>query len=362
MTVTRIAGTAMLLAASLPALACCGHELPPAEEPAAVRATLAIAERLELAATVELPGTTEAARSAVVASRVMAVVTAVRAQVGDEVNAGQVLAELDPAASRGQLAQAQGALAQARAALALAETNHRRFQKLAESDAASALELDLARTQSEQAQGAVRQAQGAVEAAASLAGDTRVSAPFAGTVAARLVEVGDLAAPGRPLFTVESAGSRRLVVRVPESLLGALAPGARLPVALDARPDLGRVTGTVVEVAPGADPATHSVQVKLDLGDLDRLGLPSGYSGRAWLPAAPRPRIAVPAGAVLRRGGLALVAVRDAQGRATTRAVTLGGELPDGRVEVLSGLAGGETLLVGLASPPPLGAPVESRP
>jgi RND family efflux transporter MFP subunit len=360
MTATRTIALPLVCGTALLALACGAHQPPPAAEPAPVRAALASAERLELGAALELAGTTEAARSAAVAGRVMAVVTAVRAQVGDEVRAGQVLAELDPAASRGQLAQAQGALAQARAGLALAETNHRRFAALAESEAASALELDLARTQLEQARGAVRQAEGAVEAAASLAGDTRVSAPFAGRVAARLVEVGDLAAPGRPLFTVESGGSRRLVVRVPESLLRALALGARLPVELDARPDLGRLTGTVVEVEPGADPASHSVQVKLDLGDLE--GLPSGAAGRTWLESDPRPRVAIPPGAVLRQGGLTLVAVRDAQGRAATRAVTLGGELADGRVEVLSGLAGGETVLLGLTAPPPLGAPVESLP
>jgi RND family efflux transporter MFP subunit len=358
MTATPTTGALLLCGAALLTLACGGHQPPAAAEPAAVRAALASAERLELGAALELAGTTEAQRSAEVASRVMAVVTAVRAQVGDPVRAGQVLAELDAAASRGQLAQAEGALAQAQAALALAETNHRRFRGLAESDAASALELDLARAQLEHAQGAVRQAEGAVEAAASLAGDTRVLAPFAGWVAARRVQVGDLAAPGRPLFTVESGGSRRLVVNVPESLLGALAPGTRLPVELDARPDLGRVTGTVVEVEPGADPASHSVQVKLDLGALE--GLPSGAAGRTWLATAPRPRVAIPAGAVLRQGGLTLVAVRDAQGRAATRAVTLGGELADGRVEVLSGLAGGETVLLGLAAPPALGAPVES--
>ena len=68
--------------------------------------------------------------------------------------------------------------------------------------------------------------------------------------------------------------------------------------------------------------------------------------------------VAVPAAAVLRQGGTTLVVVRDSEGRAASRIVTLGTDLGDGKVEVLSGLTGGETVLVGLAAVPPLGTPV----
>jgi hypothetical protein len=56
---------------------------------------------------------------------------------------------------------------------------------------------------------------------------------------------------------------------------------------------------------------------------------------------------------------MSMVVVRDGEGRARTRAVTVGPTLTGERVEVLSGLVGGEEILLGLAAPPADGAPVE---
>lgn len=348
-----------LVAAGLVVSAC--HRKSPAghdAEPVVVRGRTATAERLERPLEVEIFGTVEAERTAAVSARVMAMVTAVAARAGDRVERGQMLLEIDPQAAQGQLAQARGALAQARAAEALAERNHRRFEALAATDAASELELDTARMHYEQARGAVEQAQGAVSAAAAVAGDARVTAPFAGRVARTLVEVGDLAAPGRPLVSIESATGRRLRLQVPESLMARsrLASGDRLRARIDARPELGDLEAVVVEVAPGADPVSHTFEVELELDGAD---LASGLAGRAWLPGESRELVAAPRDAVLRRGGMSLVVLVTDDGLAESRAVTLGEELAEGRVEVLSGLAGGETVLVGLAAVPPAGARVE---
>jgi RND family efflux transporter MFP subunit len=351
---------AFLLIAVL--LAACGQ--PPGERsdsPPAVRASLAKVERTAVPRSVELPGTVEAERTADASSRVVALVTAVRVGVGDAVRRGQVLVEIDPQTTAGQVSQARGGLAQAQAALALAERNYERFQALAASQAASELELDMARTQYEQAKGAVQQAKGAVSAASSVAAESRVVAPFDGRVTAKMVEVGDLAAPGKPLVQIESAGARRLAVAVPESAFAAARPkpGDRIAVALDSRPDLGRFQGTVAEVAPAADPMAHAVVVKIALGRAD---VPAGAYGRAWLATGERQALSIPSNAVLRQGGTSLVVVRDEKGAALSRVVTLGDELAGGRVEVLSGLAGGETVLTGLAAVPPLGARVEEAP
>lgn len=329
--------------------------------PPAVKAKLARVERAAVAKSVELPGTVEAERTAEAGSRVMALVTAVRVRVGDPVRRGQVLVEIDPQTAAGQVGQARGGLGQAQAALALAERNHERFRALVEARAASELELDLARTQHEQAKGAVEQARGAVSAASSVAAESRVTAPFDGSVTAKMVEVGDLAAPGRPLVRIESGGPRRLAVAVPESAFAALRlrVGDRVTVAVDARPDLGQFPATVAEIAPSADPMAHAVAVKLGLGGAD---VPPGAYGRAWIATGDRQALAVPEGALLRQGGTTLVVVRDEKGTALSRVVTVGEALPGGRVEILSGLAGGETVLVGLAAVPPLGARVEEAP
>ncbi len=356
---------AMVMGLTLFAAACGGHgksgegaAAAPALAP--VTATLATAEARELPGRTELYGAVEADKSASVSSRVMATVVAVPVKAGDTVAAGQLLVEIDPQTAKGQEAQARGALAQAKAGLSLAERNWQRFQALAKSNSASELELDMARMQVEQARGAVEQAQGAVEAASSVAKEARVAAPFAGRVARRMVDPGDLAAPGRPLVVVESLSGRRLSISVPESLAASskLATGRTLSVTIDSLPGMKELKGTVVEIAPGSDPASHTVFAKVEISGAGLAPVPTGYTGRALLETAPRRTVTVPAAAVKSQGGISLVVLRDAEGKARSRAVSVGEPLPGGSVEILSGLAGGETVLVGLASLPADGTPV----
>ena len=363
-----------LLAGSLALAACGGHDgASPATEPTAVSARIAVAERVAADRRTELTGTVAAEKSAAVSSRVMAMVTAVHVEMGDDVRAGQTLISIDPSAAEGQVAQARGALAQAEAALSLARRNYERFTALATTQSASELEVDLARMQFEQATGAVEQAGGAVAAAQSVARESRVVAPFAGRVSARLVEIGDLAAPGRPLVTVESREGRRLVVSVPETVAqgAGLAPGDTLAVTLDAQPALGEISGRVVEISPGPDPATHAYTVKIDLplappafsaataSGAAEFRIPAGSAGRAYLPVGGREAVRVPREALIESGGLTLVVVRDEEGRAQSRVVTAGDAAADGRVEILSGLTGGESVALGLAIAPAAGARIE---
>lgn len=357
---TQRSNLLILLSAAI-AMVACGDSHPEtqAATPSPIKARLGQAERLEIPQDVEIHGTVEANQVAAISARVMAMVTAVHVDAGQEVRQGQLLLEIDPQAAKGQLAQAQGALSQARAALALAERNHERFKALAEVRAASELEVDMARMQYEQASGAVEQAQGAVAAASSVAADARVTAPFNGRVARKMVEVGDLAAPGRPLMMVESVVGRRLTVSVPESLMhqSKLQTGDSLTIRIDSRPDLGALEGTVAVMTPGADPASHSFQAKIDLPAVD---LTTGAAGRAWIQTETRSAVAVPQNAIVRQGGLSLVVIRTDNGVAATKVVTIGRELADGRIEILSGLTGGETVLTGLATTPPSGAAVEA--
>jgi hypothetical protein len=137
-----------------------------------------------------------------------------------------------------------------------------------------------------------------------------------------------------------------------------LATGQTVEATIDARPDLGVLMGQVVESTPGADPASHSFQVKVALPADD---LPSGTAGRASLALDSREAVVIPADAILRQGGLSLVVIRKDDGRAATRAVTVGASLPDQKLEVLSGLTGGETVLVGLTALPQAGAKVEAE-
>jgi RND family efflux transporter MFP subunit len=259
--------------------------------------------------------------------------------------------------SHGQLSQAQGAQAQAQAALSLAQRNFERFQKLHEKASCSDLELDMARMQFEQAKGAVEQAQGAVAAAGSVADESGVRAPFDAVVVERMVNLGDLCAPGRPLLRLQSQSGRRLALSVREADAPLIQVGQSLPVTLDSRPDLGVIQGRVVEVVPAADMATHTVSVRVELASTQVM---SGLSGKAVLPGAAQQSLLVPAAAVLQTGGLSLAAVVDAQGLIRMRAVTVGarqGEL----LEVLTGLGAGEQVVNPLPAPIADGTPVQAN-
>lgn len=303
---------------------------------------------------VEAVGSLRSAREAELASKVMGNVTQIRKRAGDTVRRGEVVIVIDSQDVIGQIAQAQGALAQAQAAATLAKTNLDRFEKLLARGSASQLEYDQARYQYETTQGAVTQAEGALAAARSYQHYAEIPSPFDGRVVDRLCEVGDLAAPGRPLIKIEDATTLRLYASLEAERAAVAVPDAEVEVVI---PSLGGRTfhGRVAEVVPAADSATHSILVKVAL-DLDP-SLRAGLFGRARFTAGTREAIVVPRSALRTRGGLTGVFVVD-QGRSTFRLVTIA-DSPGETAEILSGLAAGDVLI---PSPPPaleVDAPVE---
>ena len=132
-------------------LTACGHEEPKLAKanlkPLSVK--VAEVERITEAHPIEVRGIVHPARQSAVSSRVMGPVVKLNVRAGSTVAKNQVLLEIQPEASAGQLGQARGALAQAEAALAMAERNFRRFEALHADNAASELELDMAKMQYE---------------------------------------------------------------------------------------------------------------------------------------------------------------------------------------------------------------------
>lgn len=313
----------------------------------------AVAE-VALQRSVEAIGSVQSAQDAVLASKIMGTVLEIRKRAGDPVRQGEVLVVLDARDVAGQIAQAEGALAQASAAAVLAEGNLRRFETLRTRGSASQLEADQARFQYETARGAVSQAEGAVATARSYQSYTRVEAPFSGQVVDRLCEVGELAAPGRPLLRIEAAGRPRVHVALDGEKAVLAARGA--PVRVDI-PSLGGAlrSGVVAEVVPAADPATRSILVKVDLQP--EPGLRSGLFARVLFAQGERRAIAIPVRAVRQRGGMTGVYVAE-NGKATFRLVTTAAA-PGDSLEILSGLSAGDRVIVD--APPALEAdtPVE---
>ncbi|MCB9357830.1 MAG: efflux RND transporter periplasmic adaptor subunit [Calditrichaeota bacterium] len=323
-------------------LAGCSHEakLVPADS-ATLRARTATATEKSLPRLIAVRGTIQAEDDAVLSSRAMGPVVREHALLGDHVRKGQVLLEIEAQMSNGGLAQAQGALAQAQAAASLAERNLKRFEALFEAKACSQLELDMARMQHETAAGAVKQARGAVDQAQSVAQESSIRAPFDGVVVEKFVNVGDLVAPGRPLIRVQTSQGRDLSFVVRSAEASQLTRGTIINCVLDnSQRD---VEATITEIAPSADPMTHTVTVKARLSDADSLA--AGFTATAEIPGESVNVLLVPKTAVLAAGGLHLATLVDEQGAARTRAVTIG-RTRGTDVEILSGLKAGETVVL----------------
>ena len=198
-----------------------------------------------------------------------------------------------------------------------------------------------------------RQARAAAEEAEAMLAYTRVTAPFAGVVTGEFVKPGDLATPGRALFSLEGADHLRAEVAVPESL-APLAIGA--PVAIEL--DDAVVTGTLAELSPAADSATRTRLAEVDLPN--QAPARSGQFVRVRWPAADDTTLTVPAAALSQLGQMERVFVV-AGGHAQLRLVKTGARVAD-RIQVVSGLDAGEPVI--LAPPATLrdGQAVESAP
>ena len=206
------------------------------------------------------------------------------------------------------------------------------------------------------ARSAILQSRAQIEQLDAKIRDASLTAPFGGVIVKKMVEQGDTVQPGQPLMKIAYTAYLRIQAEVPVGLVSSLRIGEFLP----ARIDVGQgipVQARVSQIFPMADTSRHTVTVKFDLpsglpggpGSYAEIMIPDNGNNTAGSPA-------VPAEALVWRGSLpAVMVLKD--GKPTLRVVRLGSPLNDGRISVLSGLNGGEQVILqapgpGLAPPP----------
>jgi RND family efflux transporter MFP subunit len=338
----RVPGAITLLLAAL-SLNGCGHkaERLPADSlpPATVRVQKI--ERKPRIATEEVVGTVRAKLHAVIEAKVSGRVEKMPAVPGQEVKPGELLAELDARQVKAQLDRVLAMRQQA-------ETDLQRATTLRAQNISSQAEYDIALSRFRVADAAAIEAQTLLDYAT-------ITAPFAGVITRKYADVGDLAAPGKPLLEMEDSRELRLEADVPEAVVGRLALGDKLSVRVSSLSnELGAVVG---EISPAADPGSRTFLVKCDLPPT--VGLRAGQFGRAAMPVGETSALRVPAAAVVQRGQMELLFVAT-NGHAQMRIVKTGRRV-GAEVELVSGVDAGEAVIVENAAGLMDGQPVEVK-
>jgi multidrug efflux pump subunit AcrA (membrane-fusion protein) len=359
------------------AIAGCGGEKPARTEAAeTVRGLHVETVRLQTIPDVlEAPGTVISVATAEIAARTAGTALRVVVREGDRVKQGQLLAQLDEQellarknAAQAGLQQAEAGaegatrgLSMAQAQADVAKKTYDRYVYLRDQKSVSPQEFDeveaknraaqagleQAAARLQQAQAGKAQAESEVRAAQEVAGYAGIRAPFDGRVVRRLIEPGTVVMPGMQLFVLEKTGEFQLEATLPAEMLTAefngraLRRGTAAEVRLDALP--GKVfSGKVAEIEGGADPATHTVQARIDLPRDE--AIQSGMFGRASFQRGERQAIVVPESAIVEQGQLRELYAVDSNGIVHLRLVTLGQQIGKLR-EVLSGLGVGEKIV-----------------
>jgi RND family efflux transporter MFP subunit len=307
---------------------------------------IAIAALSELRSGPSISGSLEPEQAATVRAEVGASVLRTYADAGQRVKRGQLLARLADNAVRDNLLSARSGVRSAETALALTRRNAERAERLAEAGAIADRELETARWDVTNAEGTLAVAKARLSNAQEDLEDTQVRAPFDGIVSDRPADAGDVVQVGTALFSIVDPSRLRLEASVPADQIGRLRIGTEVEFTVSGLDR--RLTGKIDRINPVVDPATRQVRIYVAIPNLDR-ALVAGLFAEGRVATDTKRAVAVPVSAIDSRGNSPVVHVIRG-GRVGQSAVQLGvrdeaAEL----VEVVAGIAEGDTLLLGSA-------------
>lgn len=348
---------------------------------------------------IEAPGSVQPRNRIVLSAQISGSVRELWVRAGDSVRAGQLLATLDARDADSQRMMAGAAIDEAKAALDeagksadmavstrdaakaqadLAGATYARYQKLFAARSLSPQELDEVRARRDgaaadlaakeamvaAAQDRLRQITARIAQANAQAGRadvvlswTVVKAPCAGTVAERVADPGSNIFPGSTLIVLETTHDPQVVADFPTNRSQFLRRGLEVQLG-DAGESGSVVTGRISEIIPVSNPASHTVQFKVDLPA--GFSAPAGRFVKVIVPAGTRQAILVPRQAVRESGQLTGVFVIDGASAARLRLVKTA-SVDSERIELLSGVDPGEKIVSSASSDIVDGTPLEVR-
>ena len=280
----------------------------------------------QVADQIEVMGNVQAAESAIISSRISGNISEIFVSPGSYVKNEEKLLQISAE-------ELSAKLLQARAELNQASRNLERERKLLAKKAATPEAVkSLEETQ--------EIAQAIYNGAKAMLGYTTVSAPFAGRITRKLVDVGDLATPGKELFHMENENTVQVVTEVPEVSANNIKMGMTMNISVPAASL--EIEGVVAEIAPIADRQSRTVTIKLDIDNSPSLR--SGQFARITLPGNELKTLLIPPETIQLHGQMEKVFVAEGE-IARLRLIRTGKMYPNG-IEVLSGLSPGDNLIL----------------
>ena len=264
--------------------------------------------------------------------------------VGAHVNAGDVLARLEPAEQQADFDAATAGLAAAEAQLRVAHATFDRQTQLLSSGFTTRVAFDQAQEQLRSAQSTLESATAELGRTSEVLGDTELHARAPGVITARSVEVGQVVQAAQSVFTLAQDGERDAVFDVPESMLLGDAERGRVSLALVSATDV-TANGCVREVAPAVDPKNSTVRVKVAIENPPAaMTLGSAIAGTAGTKAATE--LKLPWTALMAAGSKPAVWIVDPKTkRASLKPVTISA-YESGAVVIKQGLETGDRVVI----------------
>ena len=336
-------GAALAVALLAPTLSGCNDHAAAAARPAALVRT-EIVQPTDRQTSVTLTGEIQARFRADLAIRVSGRVIARLVDVGTHVDAGAILALLDPAEQQADVDAAAAAVAAAQAELRLAKATFDRQSYLISTGFTTRAAFDQAQEGLRTAQGSLDSAEAQLGTAKDILGYTELRADADGVITARNLEVGQVVQAAQPVFTLAHDGERDAIFDVYESIFFGEFAGGAVSLKLVSDPGVSAI-GYVREVSPVVDRKSSTVRVKVAIQNPPAaMTLGSAVSGTGrWKPLA---QITLPWTALMAAGSRPAVWVIDpATKAASLKPVTIAGYEADA-VMIKDGLAPGDRVVI----------------
>ncbi len=300
--------------------------------------------------TLDLPGRFVAYAHAPIYARVSGYLKKWYVDIGGQVQAGQLLAEIETPDLDQQLLQARADLASAEANLALARTTAKRWQGMLESDSVSRQEVDDRTGDFSSKQALFKAAQANLDRLIATKRFARIVAPFSGTVTARNTDNGALISEGGTglaLFEVSDTHKLRLYVNVPQNFVNNIKPGTQADINVPESADK-HYKATVESTSGAVDVASGATLVQLVVDNAAGELLPGGYANVSLHQAETSASLSIPSSALIFDQSGLRVATVNAENKASLKSVTIARDL--GKViQLASGISAHDRVI---ESPP----------